>query len=85
MSISRKAAPDDFDPESLMTPAEVCGMLSISRKTLQRWCHSKPPKITYIRLSASEIRFRRQLIDFFLQQREIAGVYHLPEAAGTPI
>ena len=80
MPISRKSAPAVFDPDSLMTPDEVCALLRISRKTLQRWCHAKPPKISYIRLSASEIRFRRQLIEFFFGAARDSG--RLPLAEG---
>jgi len=62
------------DPQSLLTPKEVCDLLRINRRTLQRWCHSKPPKLSYIYLSPNRIVFRRSLIEFFLKAREIQGI-----------
>lgn len=68
-----------FSPETLMTGAEVCDLLRITRRTLRQWCHSKPPKLSYIVLGPHTVMFRRQLIEYFLKQREIRGIYHLPE------
>jgi excisionase family DNA binding protein len=68
-----------FSPETLMTAAEVCEMLRIKRRTLTRWCNSKPPKLSHLRFGHNTVMFRRQLIEYFLEQREIRGIYHLPE------
>jgi hypothetical protein len=54
-------------------------MLRITRRTLRKWCHSKPPKLSYLALGLHTVRFRRQLIEYFMQCREIPGTYHLPE------
>jgi predicted site-specific integrase-resolvase len=68
-----------FSPETLLTSVEVCKMLRISRRTLTRWCSSKPPKLSYIAFGPNTVMFRRQLIEYFLEQREIRGIYHLPQ------
>jgi hypothetical protein len=68
---SRKKPQPILDPSSLMTPAQVCAELLINRRTLQRYCHSKPPKLGYIRLSANCIRFRRQLVEYFKRLRSV--------------
>jgi excisionase family DNA binding protein len=75
VNVAKRRAAPILDPPSLMTPKEVCDFLRVNRRTVQRWCHSKPPKLSYIRLSANRIVFRRQLIEFFLKRREIRGVY----------
>jgi|HubBroStandDraft_4_1064222.scaffolds.fasta_scaffold1536375_2 predicted site-specific integrase-resolvase len=79
--ISSVKSSDLFDPQSILTAKEVCQLLRINRRTLQRWCHSKPPKLTYIQLSPNKIGFRRQLIEFFLKQREIQGCYQVETEA----
>jgi predicted site-specific integrase-resolvase len=66
-------------PEQLLTAAEVCQILRVSRCTLRRWCSSKPPKLSYITLGPHTMMFRRQLIEYFIKCREIPGVYHLPD------
>jgi hypothetical protein len=68
-----------FSPETLMTAAEVCKMLRIKRRTLSRWCNRKPPLLSHLRLGYNTVMFRRQLIEYFLEQREIRGIYHLPD------
>jgi hypothetical protein len=68
-----------FSPETLLTAGEVCKILRISRRTLTRWCSSKPPMLSHLRLGNNTIMFRRQLIEYFLEQREIRGMYHLAE------
>jgi predicted site-specific integrase-resolvase len=68
-----------FSPETLMTGKEVCDILRITRRTLRRWCNGKPPKLSYLRLAPGVVRFRRQLIEYFLECREIRGAYHLPD------
>jgi excisionase family DNA binding protein len=59
------------DPEQLMTTKEVCRILRVSRRTLRRWCHAKPPKLSYIQLSPRKIAFRKQLIEYFIERHEI--------------
>ncbi len=58
----------------LLTPAEVCAILHINRRTLYRWCHAQPPKLSFIHLGRNCIRFRRQLIEYFVEVREYLGV-----------
>ena len=66
-------------PETLMTGAEAWSILRISRRTLTRWCSSKPPVLSYLGLGSNTIMFRRQLIEHFIKCQEIRGAYHLPE------
>lgn len=68
-----------FSPETLLTAGEVCKMLRVSRRTLTRWCNRKPPLLSHLKLGHNTVMFRRQLIEHFIQQREIRGVYRLPE------
>jgi len=68
-----------FSPETLMTGKEVCDILRINRRTLRRWCNDNPPKLSHLRLALRVVRFRRQLIEYFIKCREIRGAYHLPD------
>ena len=70
-------------PEQLLTPAEVCSILRVSRRTLRRWCAGKRPKLTYIQLSPNSIRFRRQLIEWFIETHEVDEAADDAEAQAT--
>lgn len=62
-----------MDPPSLMTSREVCELLRISRKTLYNYCHvcrGRPPLLTRIQFRG-RILFRRQLVEWVFNQREI--------------
>jgi excisionase family DNA binding protein len=56
-----------------LTPRQVCSLLGISQKTLQRMLRQKPPAISYVRLSARLFRFRRAAVEAFIAQRTIKG------------
>jgi excisionase family DNA binding protein len=75
--LSRRKNVTVFDPQSLLTPKEVCTLFKITRRTLQRWCHSKPQQMPYISLGPHTVRFRRSLIEYILKQREISGSCHV--------
>jgi excisionase family DNA binding protein len=60
-----------FHLETLMTAKEVCDVLRISRRTLRRWCHTMPPRMPYIMLSRNKVAFRRQMVEYFIEKREI--------------
>lgn len=59
-----------IDLEKLLTSAEVCELLNVSRKTLQRYMRDR--KINYIRLSSDAYRFRPAAIALFLAGRGIS-------------
>jgi hypothetical protein len=68
----------------LLTSAEVRAILRCSRKTLYNYCHryrGRPPLLTHINIQG-RLLFRRQLIDYFLQQHELPGAYNVtPKSA----
>jgi excisionase family DNA binding protein len=57
--------------DHLLTADEVCAILRITRRTLQRWIHGNPPKLPYVQLSLNKIGFRRQTIEQFIRSREV--------------
>ena len=59
-------------PQStLLTATEVCDLLQISRRTLQRLCAYR--KLSFIRIGQNTVRFRREIVDVFLRSREVRG------------
>jgi excisionase family DNA binding protein len=50
-----------------MTTDEAASLLHIAPETLRKWCRSK--KISYVRLSKVDIRFRQQDLDEFIHSR----------------
>jgi hypothetical protein len=69
------ASPDDLDG-----PA-AARALHITRRTLRRWQAEKPPRLTYTIISrdrrgvARKVRFRRQVIEYYLAPQTIRGRY----------
>jgi excisionase family DNA binding protein len=55
--------------EKLLTSAQVCEGLNISRRTLRRYCKMK--LINYIPLPGGDFRFRQSAVELFINQREI--------------
>ena len=55
--------------EKLLTSADVCQLLSISPRTLQRLVARKA--INYIRLTSGSRRFRPTAVALFVAQREV--------------
>ena len=73
-----------FDPSSFVEGPEAARILGITRRTLRRWCAEKPPRITFIPVNKRKVKFRKQLLEFYLQSthsREIRGRYHMNEVA----
>jgi excisionase family DNA binding protein len=62
-------SPDDIGVDRLLTSAEVCNILRIKSKTLQRLC--KSGALNFIRISETCYRFRPAAVNLFLRQREI--------------
>jgi excisionase family DNA binding protein len=58
-----------IDLERLLTSAEVCALLAISKSTLKRWI--RKGAISYIRLSSGANRFRPTAVALFIAQLEI--------------
>jgi excisionase family DNA binding protein len=56
-------------PDALLTSNQVCTILQICGKTLQRLCAKK--KISFIKVSRTCFRFRRAAVDTFIAQREV--------------
>ena len=61
------------NPDRLLTPAEVCLLLSISKKTLDRLRLQKPPALSYIKLRGG-FRYRRAAVDFYINRNEVKAV-----------
>jgi excisionase family DNA binding protein len=57
------------DPNDLLTPGEVAEILRVQVSTLQEWRRLKkgPP---YTRLGHRTVRYRRAVIDAWLEQRQ---------------
>jgi hypothetical protein len=78
-SVRRRLAtqiPPVVHPEStdvLLTPADVCLRLRISRKTLQRMNHGCPPAISYVKTRGG-YRYRRAALEFYISQHEVKAV-----------
>jgi excisionase family DNA binding protein len=53
--------------EKYLTPSEVCSLLRISRKTLQRWCDER--RVPFFRIGRT-IRFREAAIVLLLTKTE---------------
>lgn len=79
--LCRIHGPQVFDPQFIIPGPEAARLLGISRRTLRRWCAEKPPRLTFIPLSKNKVGFRKQILDFYLQSREIRGRYHVEIAA----
>jgi excisionase family DNA binding protein len=69
-------SPDDLDG-----PA-AARALGITRRTLRRWCAEKPPRLTFTRIGTRKVRFRRQVIEYYLASREVRGRYHVEVGSG---
>jgi len=54
--------------ESLLTISEVCQLLKVSKRTVQRW--SKNGRLRPIRLSSRIIRFKKSDIERFLKSHD---------------
>ncbi|HEO9146123.1 TPA: helix-turn-helix domain-containing protein [Enterobacter asburiae] len=57
-------------PDDLLTPDEVCGMLGITQKTLCDWNikHRHRTVLAPIRFSAKVVRYERRSVDAFIQK-----------------
>jgi excisionase family DNA binding protein len=53
--------------EKLLTPAQVCEQLQISRKTLQRLCATRA--LGFVRVGGS-VRFRESAITYYVGKAE---------------
>jgi excisionase family DNA binding protein len=67
----RAVQPDG--PDKLLRSVDVCQLLNISGKTLQRLIARKPPAITFIKAGPRTFRFRRSAIDGYIAAHEIRG------------
>ena len=69
------SSPVSVSSTQLLTAAEVCGMLKISRKTLYNYSHwfkGRPPILHPVALR-NAVRFRLEAIQDFIGQREIGA------------
>ena len=60
---------DSVSSSNLLTGKQVCTLLNISGKTLQRLCARRD--INFIRLSGKAFRFRPEAVNLFIAQREV--------------
>ncbi len=60
-------------PDRLLTPAEVCQILNISKKTLDRMRLQRPPAISYVRVRGG-FRYRRAAVDAYVCRNEVKAV-----------
>ena len=73
--------PYDFSSSDDLDGPAAARALGISRRTLRRWCSETPPRLTFTRIGTRKMRFRKQVIEYYLASREIRGVYHVEQAA----
>jgi excisionase family DNA binding protein len=67
--MSKVIATIPIAPDSILTSKQVCTLLQVCGKTLQRLCAKK--EISFIRVSRTTFRFRRAAVDHFVAQREV--------------
>lgn len=60
-----------FEPEILLTPAEVAGLFRVDPKTVTRW--AKAGKLTSIRTLGGHRRYRKSEVDSLLANRSGQG------------
>jgi hypothetical protein len=79
MKKSAKISAPILQLEQLIDSKEVMRITGWSRKTLFNYTHvyrGRPPLLSYIRLRGRQ-KFRPQLVEYFLQQNAVKGVYHV--------
>jgi excisionase family DNA binding protein len=58
------------NPDRLLSPQEVCELLNISTKTLERMRLERPPAISYVRVRRG-FRYRRGAVDAYVSRNEV--------------
>ena len=57
--------------EDYLRSARVCAIVGISSTTLSRWNTERPPRISFIRLSKGNYRWRKSDVEAYLQRNQI--------------
>jgi predicted DNA-binding transcriptional regulator AlpA len=57
--------------EDYLRSARVCAILGISTTTLSRWNMESPPRISFIRLSKGNYRWRKSDVEAYMERQQI--------------